>query len=153
MSDLEAYRKSIELLVKDLDDAFNGEDLDGVMAIFDEDSFYDEFYGVRHVGKDAIRKAFEPQFRGDFGRLVFHKEDLFIEATGPGTGKVMFSWLLTMEEESRAGGWRGLDVLRFENGKLKEKHTYAKSRSPLVEKKSDSERVRKAIDEGILESI
>ncbi len=43
-----------------------------------------------------------------------------------------------------------MDVYRFENGKLKEMHTYAKTRSPLVEKKSESERVRRAIDEGVL---
>lgn len=143
-------RESLEILVKGLDDAFNNEDLEGVMSFFDEDSFYDEFHGTRHVGKAAIRKAFEPQFQGNFGRLIFHQEDMFIEATGPGTGKIMFSWLLTIEEESRAGGWRGLDVLRFEDGRLKEKHTYAKTRSPLVEKKSDSERVRRVIDDGVL---
>ncbi len=153
MSSLQANKKSVEKLVQGLDDAFNSQDLDGVMSFFDEGSIYDEFDGVRHIGKEAIRKAFEPQFRGEFGRLIFHKEYLFIEATGPGTGKVMFRWLLTMEEDGRAGGWRGLDILRFENGKLKEKHTYAKSSSPLVEKLSDSERVRKAVDDGILLDI
>ena len=144
--DKEAFKK----LIEDFDDAFSRGDLDGMMSYIDEDAFYDEYSGLRHHGKAAIRNTFEPQLRGDFGRMIFHKEDMFVEAFGPGDGKVMYRWLLTIEQETRAGGWRGMDVYRFENGKLKEMHTYAKTRSPLVEKKSESERVRRAIDEGVL---
>lgn len=143
-------RESLENLVKDLDEAFNGGDLERVMSFYDEDSVYDEFHGARHYGKAAIRKAFEPQFRGDFGRFIFHQEDIFIEAAGPGSGKVMFRWLVTIEEDSRSGGWRGLDIFHFEKGRIKETHTYAKTRSPLLDKKSESERVRRAIEEGVL---
>ena len=67
-------------------------------------------------------------------------------------GKAAIRWLLTIEEGSRAGGWRGLriDLLHFEGGRLTEKHTCAKSKSPKHVKKQDSERVRLAIDEGLL---
>ena len=60
----------LEDLVTRFTDAFNREDLDGVMAYFADDGVYDEFDGQRRVGKDAIRRAFEPQFRGDFGHDV-----------------------------------------------------------------------------------
>ena len=56
----------------------------------------------------------------------------------------------TFEETERAYGWRGLDILHFEGGGLTEKHTYAKASSPVVEKKKNSPRVRRAIDEGVL---
>ena len=36
-----------------------------------DDAVYDELDGRRHVGRDAIRAAFEPQHRGDFGRIRF----------------------------------------------------------------------------------
>ena len=158
MPDGVAMRKALEKLVTDFTEAFNREDIDEVMSYFAEDAIYDEFHGGRHVGKAAIRDAFIPQFRGDFGRMRFHTEDMFVDAgpeTGPetGTGKALIRWLLTIEDETRAGGWRGLDILHFEGGRLTEKHTYAKTRSPRVDKKQESERVRRAIDEGVLTKL
>ncbi len=145
-----ADRAALEKLTTDFTEAFNREDIDEVMSYFAEDAIYDEFNGVRHAGKAAIREAFVPQFRGDFGRMRFHAEDMFLD---PAAGKAMIRWLLTIETPERAGGWRGLDLLHFEGGKLKEKHTYAKARSPAVEKKAESPRVRAAIDGSYRESV
>ena len=136
-------RAALEKLVIDFTDAFNREDIDEVMSYFADDAIYDEFNAVRHEGKAAIRKAFEPQFRGDFGRMRFHTEDMFLDVD---TGKASIRWLLTIETSDRAGGWRGLDLLHFEDGQLKEKHTYAKAKTPVVEKKEASPRVRAAIE-------
>lgn len=111
-------------LVVRFTDAFNREDLDGVMAFFAEDGVYDEFDGRRRVGKAEIRRAFEPQFRGDYGRMRFVTEDLFVD---PESGQGMISWLCTTERDGKLRGWRGLDLLRFANGKLVEKQTYAKA--------------------------
>ena len=151
MSETGNDRAALEKLAIDFTEAFNREDIDEVMSYFADDAIYDEFNAVLHQGKAAIRDAFIPQFRGDFGRMRFHTEDMFVElGSEPDTGKALIRWLLTVEEEGRAGGWRGLDILRFEQGRLTEKHTYAKARSPMVDKKDDSERVRRAIDDGVL---
>ena len=114
----------LEDLVVRFTDAFNREDLDAVMAFFADDGVYDEFDGQRRVGKDAIRRAFEPQFRGDFGRMRFVTEDLFVD---PDSGKGLIRWLCTTERNGVLRGWRGLDVLHFADGKLVEKQTYAKA--------------------------
>ncbi len=114
----------LEDLVVRFTDAFNREDLDGVMSFFADDGVYDEFDGGRRVGKDAIRRAFEPQFRGDFGRMRFVTEDLFVD---PASGKGLIRWLCTTERNGKLRGWRGLDVLHFADGKLVEKQTYAKA--------------------------
>src|SRR5262245_53482655 len=87
-------------------DAFNRGDLDEVMSYFADDAVYDELTGRRNVGKDAVHDAFVPQFRGDFGRLVFDEEDLFVD---PEAGKVLVSWVCRLD--GKTGGWRGLDVL------------------------------------------
>ena len=110
-------------------DAFNREDLDGVMAFMADDAFYDQFNGVRAEGKAAIREAFVPQFRGDYGTMRFLTEDLFVDASA---GKAMISWLCTLERDGLARGWRGLDLLVFEGGLVKEKHTYAKADVPQL---------------------
>ncbi len=142
MADDGNARAALEKMVIDFTEAFNRENIDEVMSYFADDAIYDEFNAVRHDGKDAIREAFVPQFRGDFGKMRFHTEDMFLDVAA---GKALIRWLLTFEEATRAAGWRGLDILHFENGKLVEKHTYAKAKTPVVDKAVDSERVRRAI--------
>lgn len=125
-------RERLVALAQRFTDAFNRDDLDGVMATFADGAVYDEFHGARHVGKDAIRAAFVPQFRGDFGRLRFHTEELFADAS---TAQAMISWTCSFETPERSGGWRGLDLLAFdETGRVRHKSTYAKTRAPLVER-------------------
>ena len=87
-------REELEEWVEDFTEAFNRENIDEVMAYFADDAIYDEFHGERHVGKAAIRTAFEPQFKGKYGRMRFHTEDMFLDVE---TGKAMISWLLTLE--------------------------------------------------------
>ena len=122
-------RKQLEDLVVRFTEAFNRDDLDGVMAFMAEDAIYDEFNGRRSCGRQAIREAFVPQFRGDFGRIRFRTEDLFVD---PESGKALIRWVCTLEGDGRSSAWRGLDILRFEDGLLAEKHTYAKARVPLM---------------------
>ncbi len=58
----------------------------------------DEFDGRRHAGRDAIRAAFVPQFRGDFDRIRFHEEDLFVD---PAAGRALISWTCTLERDGK----------------------------------------------------
>ncbi len=134
MEEDRAGRAALEKLVIDFTKAFNREDIDEVMSYFVEDAIYDEFNGVRNVGLEAIRKAFEPQFTGKFGVMRFHTEDMFLDVEA---GKAMIRWVLTLEEEERSGAYRGLDLLHFRDGKLVEKHTYCKAKIPLIRKKRE----------------
>lgn len=123
-------RAAIEDLVIRFTDAFNRDDLDAVMAFFAPDAFYDQFNGTRSSGKEEIRTALIPQFRGDYGVIRFHTEDIFVDA---GSAKALIRWLCTLERDGTRQGWRGLDILCFEGGLLKEKHTYAKAPVPLLQ--------------------
>ena len=127
-------RADLEDLVVRFTETFNRDDLDGVMSFMAEDAVYDEFNGSVSRGREAIRKAFVPQFRGDFGTIRFHTEDLFVD---PETGKALIRWRCTLERDGRTDGWRGLDILHFEDGLLKQKLTYAKARIPLLEPEGD----------------
>ena len=123
-------RAALEDLVIRFTAAFNQDDLDGVMGLLAEDAVYDEFNGTRSRGKTAIRTAFAPQFHGDFGTVRFLTEDLFVD---PESGKALIRWVCTLERDGVTRGWRGLDILRFENDLVKEKHTYAKADVPRLE--------------------
>jgi ketosteroid isomerase-like protein len=129
-------RAQLEDLVIRFTDAFNRDDLDGVMAFMADDAVYDEFNGKISHGKAAIREAFVPQFRGDYGVIRFHTEDLFVDAEA---GKALIRWLCTLERDERCRGWRGLDILHFEAGLLKEKLTYAKAEVPLLKQHPQEE--------------
>ncbi len=130
MADEDGARAALAKLVIDFTEAFNREDIDGVMSYFADDAIYDEFNGVRHEGKAAIRAAFEPQFSGKYGVIRFLEEDRFIDVEN---GKAMISWTCTLETDQGPAGWRGLDLLYFANGKLSEKHTYAKAKDLQIE--------------------
>jgi uncharacterized protein (TIGR02246 family) len=112
-------------------EAFNRDDLDGVMRYFAEDAVYNEFNGKESRGLAAIRATFEPQFRGEFGTIRFETEDVFADGE---TGRALVGWVCRVTREGKSRGWRGLDVLHFRAGKIVVKETYAKAERPLVGK-------------------
>ena len=129
MTDKHLDRATLRELTLRFTDAFNRDDLAGVMAMMAEDAVYEEFTGTVSQGKPAIRAAFEPQFRGDFGKMRFETEDLFADAA---TGKALIRWVCRLETRRGPAAWRGLDILHFEDGLVKRKLTYAKAKVPLL---------------------
>ena len=125
-----ADRVQLVELARRFTDAFNGDDLDEVMSFFTEGAVYAEFNGKLNRGKEAIRKAFEPQFQGAFGEIRFHEEDLFVDEE---KSKALIRWRCTVEVDGKPRAWDGLDVLHFEGDLIKEKHTYAKADIPRLE--------------------
>jgi uncharacterized protein (TIGR02246 family) len=123
-------RATLEDLVIRFTDAFNRNDLDGVMGFMADDAVYEEFTGTITRGRDAIRAAFGPQFRGDFGKMRFETEDLFVDAQA---GKALIRWVCMLETKRGPGGWRGLDIIHVEDGRVTRKLTYAKAKIPLIE--------------------
>lgn len=122
-------REQLAELVVRFTDAFNKNDLDGVMSFMAEDAIYDEFTGTVNRGVAAIRAAFVPQFRGDYGTMRFDTEDLFVDATA---GKALIRWQCVLETRRGPAAWRGLDIIHVVNGRITEKLTYAKAKVPLL---------------------
>ena len=123
-------RATLADLVVRFTECFNANDLEGVMALMAEDAVYEEFTGVINRGTAAIRAAFVPQFRGDFGKMRFDAEDLFVDAE---SGKALIRWVCQLETKRGPAGWRGLDILHVEHGLVTQKLTYAKAKVPLLE--------------------
>jgi ketosteroid isomerase-like protein len=123
-------RATLADLVIRFTECFNANDLEGVMALMAEDAVYEEFTGAINRGKTAIRAAFVPQFRGDFGKMRFETEDLFADAA---TGKALIRWVCRLQTKRGPAGWRGLDILHVEHGLVTHKLTYAKAKVPLLE--------------------
>ena len=71
--------------------------------------------------------------RSDRGESV---KSLTLAFTDGFNGKALIRWSCVLERDGLRRSWRGLDVLHFEDGLVKEKHTYAKATVPLLDEAS-----------------
>lgn len=125
-----ATRAALNALVDQFMAAWARHDLEAAMALVAEDAIYDEFNEKLWHGKDAVREGFLPQFRGDYGDIQFHEEDRFIDAQA---GEALVRWRCVFQWKGTERAWRGLDILRFRDGRITEKLTYAKTERPLTD--------------------
>ncbi len=123
-------RQELLALTDQFVDAFNRMSLDDVISFFSEDAVYEDSSGGRHVGREAIRVAFEPLVGGSRGKIRFDGEDVFAEV---GTGKVLASWRLSLDNNGDVSVIRGIDVLEFQGSKLAKKLAYMKVDKPHLE--------------------
>ena len=123
-------RDQLIQLTNDFVDAFNRMNLEDVVSFFADDGIYEDSTGGRHIGHDAIRTAFEPLVGGSRGSIRFDGEDVFVETD---TGKVLASWRLNLDKDGEVSIIRGIDILKFEAGKLKKKMAYMKADKPHLE--------------------
>jgi ketosteroid isomerase-like protein len=108
--------------------AWKNHDLEGVMELFCEDVFFENWTGGKAVGKEALREAWTPWFN-DHGGFQFTEEDLFVDEKDQ---KVLYRWQLDWPSTEKghvgkAEKRRGLDVIHFQDGKIIKKLTYSKT--------------------------
>jgi ketosteroid isomerase-like protein len=99
--------------------AWADHDLDAALALITDDCVFEATGpapdGVRHIGPDEIRRAWQPIF--DDGSATFETEDSF--ALGD---RVVERWRYTWG----GGHVRGVDLFRVRDGKVAEKLSYVK---------------------------
>ena len=106
-------------VVETFGQAWADHDLDAAIALITDDCVFDNTDpapdGTRHVGRDAIRAAWQPIF--DDPRSRFDAEETF--AAGDRAVQLWrYSW--------GDGHVRGVDVFRIREGKVAEKLSYVK---------------------------
>lgn len=106
-------------------EAFGSGDVDAIMALMTDDVVFEATGpapdGVRHTGADAVRLVWVELF-GQTPGAAFTTEELF--ASGD---RGVLRWRFEWEGEDGASGHvRGVDVLRFRDGKVAEKLSYVK---------------------------
>jgi len=121
-------RADIEKLLVKWNQAWNDYDLEGVMQLFDDDVFFENWTGAQIQGKVNLLQAWTPWFENHNG-FRFTGEDTFIDEMQQ---KVLYRWKLDWPSlESGFKGKherrRGVDVLHFRNGKIIKKLTYSKT--------------------------
>jgi uncharacterized protein (TIGR02246 family) len=120
--------RKTETILEEWLNAWDDHDLDGVVGLFADDAIFETWTGMRISGRDKIREAWRSWF-GAHGDFKFEREILFVSRSGD---RAAFVWKYTGpsldsgfagESETR----RGVDILRFENGEIKEKLTFSKT--------------------------
>jgi ketosteroid isomerase-like protein len=102
-------------------DAFNRHDIDAMMALMTEDCVFENTSpapdGTRIEGQDAVR-TFWVAFFDAAPNAHIDFEDIFVSGDRA-VQRWVYHW-------SQAGHVRGVDVLRFREGKIAEKLSYVK---------------------------
>jgi ketosteroid isomerase-like protein len=105
--------------------AFGSGDVDAIMALMTDDVVFEATGpapdGRRHSGADAVRRVWVELF-GLTPGAAFTTEETFV-AGERGVLRWRFDW---ENEDGVPGHVRGVDVLRFVDGKVSEKLSYVK---------------------------
>jgi len=104
--------------------AWNEHDLDGVMDLFHDEIYFENWNGGSVTGKENLREAWAPWF-ANHGDFRFTTEETFIDEVEQ---KMLFRWRLDSPsfekgQEGKHEARRGLDILHFRDGKIVEKLT------------------------------
>jgi ketosteroid isomerase-like protein len=104
--------------------AFGSGDVDAIMALMTDDVVFESTAppdGSRHEGVEAVRQVWVDLFSGTAG-ASFTEEERFVCADR-GVLQWRFTWATS---EGTPGHVRGVDILRFVDGKVAEKRSYVK---------------------------
>lgn len=105
-------------------EAFNRHDVDAVMAAMTDDCVFESTsppFGERHVGQDAVRRAWEDFFAAS-PTAQFDGEDVI--ATGD---RCVVQWRYSWTNDAGTRSeLRGVDVIRVRDGRVAEKFAYVK---------------------------
>jgi ketosteroid isomerase-like protein len=131
-------RREIEAALHKWHQAWADHNLNGVMELFHDDIFFENWTGGKAQGKEALRQAWASWF-ANHGGFRFTEEETFIDVEQQ---KVLYRWQLewpSIEKgcEGKPEKRRGVDVMHFKDGKIIRKLTYSKTTLEI-----DAQRVR-----------
>jgi len=118
----------IKEMMKKNSAAWDNLNLEGVLEIYHNDVYFENWTGGHAEGKEALKKAWTPWFNSG-NKFIFHRDDIFIDEEEQ---KFTVTWELewTSTEKGYEGKpekRRGLDVYHLKDGKVYKKFTYSKT--------------------------
>ncbi len=139
----------MEKTLRDFASKFDQNDLNGVMGFFTPDAIYRTIEGDSITGVENIRKAFEPQFMGAYGKMTFEITDVVVDTA---KRKATLIWICHHDFSPKAVGfknemtrnlyklfsgspafWYGLDVFELNSeGLIRSKSSYTTSKFPRM---------------------
>ena len=120
-------REEILSALKTWNQAWARYDLEGVLALMHADVLFENWTGGKAVGREALRKAWQPWFAQKDFRFI--EQEMFVDEVDQ---KVLFRWIMEWPcpEKAFAGKLEkrhGVDVIHFKDGKIINKLTFSKT--------------------------
>ncbi|MHA0333469.1 nuclear transport factor 2 family protein [Sphingomonas aquatilis] len=104
---------------------FNEKDYDGMIGLLSPDAVYVDPNGIEHRGTAAIGTSLKSIFDGTLGNVSYDVTSTILDDRNC---RALVTWTMMM---TAADGTRstvdGLDILRFENGRLMSKNAFCKA--------------------------
>ena len=116
-------------MLRSIATAFDGHDLDGILAHFADDAVFEsprgpDPWGLRFVGKDDIRRAFAGRFSG-IPDVRYQKDDHFVDGDRGAS-----EWTLSgTTADGERLEIRGCDLWTIRDGLIVKKDSYWKLRT------------------------
>ena len=109
-------------------EAWDRQDLEGVLELYHDEVYFENWTGGNAKGKEALRQAWTSWFNSG-GRFLFRRDDTFVDEEEQ---KLTVTWELEWPStergyEGKMEKRRGLDVIHFQDGKIIRKMTYSKT--------------------------
>ncbi len=121
-------RDEIERTIADWNEAFNAHDLERVLDGLHDDIYFENWTGGSVRGIESLRAAWAPWFKDHGGFRFTHEDTLIDEEQQKAVTRWRLDWPSTETGyEGLHEARRGVDVMRFEDGKVIEKLTYSKT--------------------------
>lgn len=117
---------SRELVLLDrFNEAFNRQDAAGMMVWMTEDCIFENTYpppdGERYQGQAAVKQFWEGFFQTSPNAQIDIEETFVTDSWG--LQRWIYRWV---DAQGVAGHVRGVDIFRFQSGKIAEKRSYVK---------------------------
>ena len=113
------------LLLERFNEAFNRHDVESMMALMTGDPLFENTYpapnGTRYQGFASVKQFWEAFFASS-PQARIEIEEMFV-CQEQGLQRWVYHW---MDAQGIAGHVRGVDVFRFQDGKIAEKLSYVK---------------------------
>jgi ketosteroid isomerase-like protein len=109
-------------------EAWDRQDLEGVLELYHDEVYFENWTGGNARGKEALRQAWTSWFNSD-QKFVFHRDDTFVDEEEQ---KLTVTWELEWPStekgyEGKKEKRRGLDIIHFQDGKIIRKMTFSKT--------------------------
>lgn len=121
-------RAEIVETLAEMNEAFNAHNLEGVLEKLHEDIYFENWTGGRVNGIEPLRAAWAPWFMNHGGFRFTHEDALIDVVQQKAVTRWRLDWPSTeVGYEGLHETRRGVDVVRFEGGKVVEKLSYSKT--------------------------
>lgn len=104
---------------------FNDGDFDRMVGLLSPDAVYIDPNGVEHTGAEAIGASLASIFDGSLGRVRYEVGSTILDERN---GRALVTWTMVMTaSDGTRSAVDGLDILRFEEGRLVSKNAFCKA--------------------------